>query len=256
MQIRIITHNIVSLYYRTMPEIRPIADYVYFKIEKPAEDVLETKVGSLYLSVKFDETHNGVATTYGKNTRIYGEVIAVPTKLSRIPTHGADQWGDEYRYISDINPIVRPGDRIYYHFNTISEDNRLKECFEDFTSKIYKVRYEHIFCLVRDGQIVPVGDYVLVEKTYDTDVQPVDVNGKEVMAKMTGSGLVTEIGVKPKTEVGTVAFIGPPLNGDPDLGLTAGDLVLFIKDSDWVNVIEGKEYYIMHQRDIMGKYEK
>ena len=237
-----------------MQTIRALVDFVYLKVEKERED----RIGALGLVLDTRYEH-------GEHNRIWGTVVSVPKKLSDAPLlYLKEEIGfpyprnPEFKFVTlaDINPIVKEGDKVYFHFNTISEDNRLKEYFADIHSKIFKVRYDDIMCVVREGNIIMVGSWVLVDKVFDPDVKEVEVNGHMVMAKTTGSGLVTEIGVKPRPLAGTVVHIGDPFLCDEELEIVSGDQVLFTKESDWVNTIEGKEYYVMRQRDIIAKYEK
>lgn len=242
-----------------MNNIQAVTDYVYFVVDKEKEDTIDSKVGTLYLNPDFE---------HGLHHRIYGTVVSVPQKLSNNNlAFFKDDPGKPYPKdylkgvgiwvtMSDIDPIIRKGDRIYYHFNAISEDNRLKGYFEDTKSKTFRVGYDQIFCVVREGEIIPVGGHVLVEKVFDPGVEEIEVKGVKVMAKTSASGLVTEVGSKPVSYAGTIAYIGAPFKCDPDLGLVAGDKIVFTKESDWVNKIEGKEYYVMRQRDIIAKYEQ
>lgn len=240
-----------------MSEIQVLQDFVYLRVEKEKEDTIETKVGSLYIDSRFE---------HGLHHRIYGTVISVPRILTSnvkmpflreeigIPYPKTD-FDMKFVTLADIEPVVRVGDKIYFHFNTVTEDNRFKEHFADTHSKVFKVRYDQIICVVRDGEIIPVGTWTLVEKVFDPDVQDIEIDGRKVKVKTTTSGLVTEVNVKPRPLAGTIAYIGAPFKCDPELDLSSGDQVLFTKESDWVNKIEGKEYYVMRQRDIIAKYE-
>lgn len=239
-----------------MQKIEALYDYVYLTVDKEREDTIESKVGSLYLANKFE---------HGEYNRIYGTVVSVPKALSSAPmNYDREPIGypppKDFRHnfvtLSDIDPVVQVGDKIYFHFNTIEEDNRVKQHFADLSSKIFKVRYDNIICLVRDGEIQMVSGWVLVDKVFDPDIQEVELDGHKVKARTTKSGIITEVGVKPKSLIGTIRYIGSPFKCDEDLGVYPGDQIVFSKESDWVNKIEGHEYYVMRQRDIIAKYEE
>ena len=52
---------------------------------------------------------------------------------------------------------------------------------------------------------------------------------------------------------GYVRHIGTPLKGKEELGLSNGDAVRFHERNSFLNKIEGVEYYVMHQSDILAK---
>lgn len=272
-------------------EITPVINYVFFQVEKETEDLLETKIGALYIDTRFDT---------GRHAKICGHVIGVPQKL----TDSITMWREEeglpmpvtyysgemtaqmapilkagmrmtaaeekeadrriirdyydpsshepaYKTLADIVPEVQVGDKIYFHYNTVHEENRIRT--ED-GRKIYKVRYDQIFCSVRNGQIIPIGGWVLMEPAWDEETQEIQLQGQEkVRGKVSASGLVTELHDKPKPLEGIIANIGTQLKGDPELGVKNGDRVFFLPLSEFKNKIEGKEYYIMRQKDIIAK---
>lgn len=267
--------------------IQPINDYVFFTISKEYEDELTLKNG-LVLKV-------ATQADAGRFTRIYGEVIAVPGKLTGeilfqketgYPEPKASYSGEmieelakfghkltgyeyectpyerEYYKLTDIAQEVKPGDRIYFHYNTIDEENKYK--LED-GRKIYKVRYDQIICVARDGKIIPIGSHVLISMVWDEGVVEIDLDNLKipghspvstVKGKMSASGLITELHDKPKHLEGIVEHIGKALKGEPVLDVVPGDKILFLPESDWINVIEGKEYFVMKQRDLIAKLKK
>ncbi len=161
----------------------------------------------------------------------------------------------EPTYITPANivPEVQNGDRIYFHYNTVTEENRINT---NDGSKIYKVRYDNVFCAVRNNTIIPIGGYVMVEALWDEETEEIDLKGHEkVRGKVSASGLITELHDKPKALQGIIAHIGTPLIGDPDLGLVKGDKVYFLKYSEFQNKLEGKNYWVMRQKDVIGKIE-
>lgn len=307
--------------------IKPINDYVFFTISKEYEDELKLKNG-LVLQV-------ATQADIGRFTRIFGDVIAVPGKLTdeilfqketgypepkasysgemveELVKYGHKLTGSEYECtpyereyfkITDIAMEVEPGDRIYFHYNTIHEEN--KYMLAD-GRKIYKVRYDQIICVVRNilipdienksqvkkgselhisytdnaGQtqqasyvvgigmkaIIPIGSHVLVSMVWDEGVVDIDLDTLKmpgyspvstVKGKLSASGLITELHDKPKHLEGIVRHIGKALKGEPVLDVVPGDKVLFLPDSDWMNVIEGKEYFVMKQRDLIAKLKQ
>lgn len=130
---------------------------------------------------------------------------------------------------------VEPGDKVYVHFNAISENSRLK--WED--DKVHKVMYEHLFCKVKeDGEIVMLNERILCEPIFDDDV----IDGVRMK-----NGLVVETGVKHDPKRAKVAHIAPN-----DLGVEPGDIIHYEKHADFENLIEGKIYFVMFQDDMMA----
>lgn len=267
--------------------IKPISDYVFFTISKEYEDELKLKNG-LVLQV-------ATQADIGRFTRIYGEVIAVPGKLTGeilfqketgLPEPKAAYTGEmveelvkygyrltgfeyectpyerEYYKLKDIAQDIEAGDRLYFHYNTIDEEN--KYTLADGT-KIYKVRYDQIICIVKAGVIIPIGSHVLVSMVWDDDVVDIDLDNfkipghspvSAVKGKISASGLIEELHDKPKHLEGIVKHIGKALKGEPVLAVVPGDTIIFLPESDWINVIEGKEYFVMKQRDLIAKLTK
>lgn len=261
--------------------IKPINNYVFFTCEKEFENELRLKAG-LVLTVATQADH-------GRFNRIYGDVIAVPGKLTKdvnlyqrdvgvaqpkvnysgemieaIAKVGHKLTGQEYECtpyerqyatLADIAQDVCVGDRIYFHYNTIDEEN--KYTLED-GQKIYKVRYDSIFCTVRNGEITMIAGHILVSDILQHGVVEVEIEGKKVRGKISKHGIVEEISqatedLEWQTFEGILEHIGPPLKGESVLNIKPGDKVLCSSMSNWKNVINGKEYFVMKQRDIIAK---
>ena len=90
--------------------------------------------------------------------------------------------------------------------------------------------------------IKPLGDRVLVKRV-------------EEEAK-TNSGIIIPDTAKEKPQEGTVIAVGPGKTNDKGekipMEVAAGDKILFGKYSGTEVKLEGEEYLIMHQDDILG----
>jgi co-chaperonin GroES (HSP10) len=165
--------------------------------------------------------------------RIYGRVIAVPE-------------GKAYNEESfEIEKEVQVGDLIYFHYLTTSDETNC------IYGNYYKVPYYWIFCVVRSGNILPIGSWTLCEQVVEEDFNTVDVGGHKVEAIISASGLVIGINKKPSTKFARLAHIGKPLVGADELKVSQGSLVFLNKNSNFKNTIEGKEYYTVRQGDIL-----
>lgn len=208
-----------------------------------------------------------------KHVRIYGEVVSVPVRLGRTPIAqervGAPGYYEQspfrYKFLSDIEPEVQVGDRIYYHFNTIHTKNMVREDgVHPNRTWFYKVQYDQVMCAVRNGEIICIGGYCLVDPDMETwedisiPVPEVGTDGKpllntlgEVINKPKDQWLVRKAMPGNKYLVGFVRHVGSPLKGDKR-EVEVGDRILYQRYADWTVNIEGKDYFVIKQRHIMG----
>ena len=94
-----------------------------------------------------------------------------------------------------------------------------------------------LFCFVRGGDLTAIANHVLIEP--------------HMIEEKIGS---IYVGVPTKSEEeGYVRFISTPLKGKDELGLVNGDKVRFHERSAFLNKIEGVEYYVMRQDDLLGR---
>lgn len=203
-----------------------------------------------------------------KHVRIYGEVVSVPLYLTKrpimqehrgtpAPTEGSPF---DYRYLSDVKMEVRVGDRIYFHFNTITMRNIVKEEGKHPNRTWYfRVSYDQIICAVRDGQIIPIASYALVlpeYETWDDILHPTYTNLKDAEGRFIPKPKDQWIQMKVKPEyhflTAFVKYVGSPLGKDA-CEIEPGQKVWYRKNADWINVIEGVEYFAVRQRHIIGK---
>ena len=193
-------------------KLQALRDSIIVKIEKPYDD--EIKYGNLNLQV--DVMFN--PTSYA---RIYGEVYSMP------------------RYLTDERyGLIKEGDTIYFHYNVV-DDSHL---YGDY----YSVDVERIFCTVRNGDILPLSEWVLVNPLV-AERRKVNIGGKNVDVRMKGD-LVVGINKKVMADKAQIAYIS-----DNDMGLSKNDVVYIKPDFEFKNKIEGKEYYCVRKKDLLGK---
>ncbi len=212
--------------------------------------------------------------------RHYGKVVAIPIKLTKeewvrqidpgLPVPGKyhsneqiaelksagipiDSWSSlndfvhEWKTCADFEMEVHKGDKIYFHYNTITDNNEVSVMGDN----IYKLGYHHAICVVRNEIIIPIAGHVLVEAYWEEDVQDLG-DGKR--GKINQTGIVTELHDKPEYLTATVAFICKPMKGET-IGIIPGDKIIYDIHADFEVEIEGKNYYVMKYWDIIGKLE-
>lgn len=146
---------------------------------------------------------------------------------------------------------VLPKDKVYFHYaSLLKEENYM---YRDGDGKmVYKIPYTELFCQVREGQIYMLNGNVLVSEFYDEDLEDVEVGDHSIRAKVK-SGLVIQIGEKPKYLTGVLRYIGTGIGDQTRKTCAPGELIMFRPSSEFKNTIEGVEYYVMKQWDIVAK---
>lgn len=242
-------------------------NYVIFKTDTLFEDKVKIQGGHLYFDSGFEPP---------RHTRTYGEVYQVPLRLKKIPMsqerNGTPEYFDEtpyrYTFTDQIEMEVQVGDRIYFHYNIIMRMNQQivhEEVVDGKKIWYFRVRYDSIQCAVRNGVIIPIGSYVLVEpdmESIDEILIPIALmgaDGKPLRDQLGGpilapkeKWLQKKVAPSAKPLRGRVAHIGSPLKGCV-CELKVGDLVYFRPNADWTNKIEGNEYYTIRQGHILGR---
>ena len=209
-------------------------DFVLFETDNTTEEHIE--YGSLSLIID---------TTYRpqENARNYGEVVQVPFQLSKTVIGQLPQGvpktvdGIEFIFLKDIPQVVQPGDKIYFHYNTLGDKHVRYEPQPD----IYGVRYDQIYCCVRDGEIHAVGQWVLSE--------PVEESWADIT---TASGLIVKSAPGKHFRIGKVTHLPELMKGQHE-DAKPGDFVLMRNNADLTVTIEGKEFYVCNQKHLEAK---
>lgn len=200
----------------------PIRGYVLVDVDSPYR---ERKYGSLILLVD-------PAFHPGENATYWGTAVSVPKKMG---------------YFKGIDPIVEPGDKIYFDYKSINPEY-YQNIVEHEGRDYYRVPYDYIFCVIRNGCITMVGDRVFCEAVYDADVEKIVYEGGETMGRKTASGLIKEINIEHNTKKAMIAHIG-----ETDLDVAPGDVVHYEIDADDEYEIEGEKYFVMKQENLLVK---
>jgi chaperonin GroES len=95
--------------------------------------------------------------------------------------------------------------------------------------------------MAKKVNFVPQGDRVLVEAA-------------EAESKTSG-GIIIPDTVKEKPQKGVVVAVGPGKKKDEPVTFKVGDKVLYGKYSGTEITIDGKEFLIMRQDDVLGNFE-
>ena len=190
-----------------------IGQKIAVKVSKKYNDEVEFSTGE---KLFMDVTWNPE-----HHVTICGEVVALPRGEWCKNTRG--EW---------IKKELLIGDLVYFNYLTVDKENLVTG-----ERDVYLVDLEECFCYVRGGNLTAISNHVLIE--------PFMIEDK------IGS---IYVGVPKKSETdGYVRHIGEPLKGEDELGLNSGDLVRFHERNSFLNKIEGVEYYVMKQQDLLGQ---
>jgi len=146
---------------------------------------------------------------------------------------------------------LQAGDKVFFKYLCSDEEEMLKENGENYL----RVPMNQIFCYVRSGKITCYGGYVLAKSIFDDDVEQVEVEGKLIPARLSKSGLVTDLDISFRENLSKIVHIGLPLDGEEELGVVPGDVVVMEKMSHHKYTIENEDYFVFHQEDILATYE-
>jgi len=195
--------------------------HTWVEYPKMFKDTIETKTGLILAKV------NDYKPEW--NAILHGIVFTPPSKTK-------------------IRQEIFPGDKIYFHY--LSADEQEMMIHPENGRKMLRVPESSIFCIVRNGEIIPFGGHVLAKPIYSEDIKEIDVDGKKIMARVSDSGLVTSTEVSYIKNSSKVCYIGDSLNGE-DLGVKAGDTVVMEINSHKEYEIEGENYHIYEQTDML-----
>lgn len=203
-----------------------------------------------------------------------GKVVEIPKRLSTVPLpiqipQGCPIYHEitppMFKMLKDIEPEVEVGDTIYFDHMACAKKNLILTEGDKPENRMYyfRIRYDQIFCACREGKIIPIGSYVLVEPDKEnwTDIlKPTYSNIKDkdgnYILKDRSQWIQTKVVPGYKHLKGWVRHIGKPLRGDLPGDFQVGDHIIHAKHADYLTTIEGNDYYPVAQRHILGRFTK
>lgn len=192
--------------------MRPLFNKIFVQIEKKFQDEVVTESGiTFYKDTSFNPE---------ENSTVSGIVVGVPTVV------------DKVNVSPDFKHNVLVGDKLYFNFNVVLDNDNL---IVHEGQEYWTVDYWNAIALVRDGQIIPVGDYILIDP---------------IQEDVTSSLLIIPDAYKKKEGNRGVVFS----SNSPDLPV--GAEVEYDPIGKFWNIIEGKRVYCMYLHNIFFIYEK
>jgi hypothetical protein len=133
--------------------------YILVSTEGQYVDTITHKSLTLHMVTGYNPTHN---------IRYSGVVTSLPIIQ---PFDETVEDGKKVQY--KIDPIIKEGDKAYFRY--VNNDGDVN--IIDNGKRVVRVPYRDVICIVRDGQIIPVGEWMLGEKVME---QKSSVRGLEV----------------------------------------------------------------------------
>jgi co-chaperonin GroES (HSP10) len=240
-------------------------DYITFALDKRFEE--KSKSGIITINSAYLDPEESDRFLH---KRIYGTVLSIPISYSDTKVHAIDpglptpkafighEWiqdkinrgykihtnkdyypstfeGYEFITLKDISKLcdINVDDVVYFDEKVTEPDNFMG--MKD-GKELFKARIDEIFCVVRGGKIIMQGGWVLVEPDMETwgDIT-------------TPSGIIKKTNPEPRPLMGTIRHVR-----DHEF-MRAGQKIIYKSDADWTFKIQGKQYYVIQENDILGE---
>lgn len=214
----------------------------------PENNLVKLKNGTdLYIDTAYEPE---------KHATVLGEVIGMPKKLfyNGIPNQGMP-W--------KTNMELKIGDRAICYYLAVLNALRPEsmKAFIEGVDRFVFVQYQNIFAIIREGVIIPINGYCLVEPCENPYI-------KELEERMLKLNLVLPKLNRPSnTDVvyGKIRYFGRPNEEYPDgssdeaIGINYGDTVIMRKITDvpleydlHAKIDGGKKYWRVQRRKIFA----
>lgn len=181
----------------------PVGNEVYIDIEKETNDTMSINGQEMFLDTDFNRLWHA---------RQYGKVKYRPRR---------------FRKEAEDNVDLQIGDKVYVHHFVIENTHQV----DLYGEKLYWVQYPMCFCVVRDGEITMLNDYILAKPVLEPEENYI-----------TKSGLM----IKPEAEyIDRVVKIVKTNHTSHEHGLEKDMVVTILRDADYEMEIEGEKYYVM-----------
>jgi co-chaperonin GroES (HSP10) len=179
---------------------------IIITVDKKFNDEMDFNGGKIYLDPTYRPEHNAIE---------YGHVVSIPART--IPQEG-------YAYNVEV------GDKLYVNYGILMDEELL---LEHEGVEYFLVDYFMALATVRDGQIYPVGEHILIQPL-EEEVKSTLIIPEMLRKKVSNDGIVFA-------------------SNDPSIPV--GAKVAFEENGKFENVIEGNKLFVMYNSNIMYVYE-
>jgi co-chaperonin GroES (HSP10) len=140
--------------------------------------------------------------------------------------------------VKSSNPLhLKVGDEVIVHYLTFYDHSyNLQRGFVVNGERVWSISYPEIFAVIRDGEIKPVGEYILGEAIIEKE--------------FTSSFLVIPDGVGEKINDRMAKVLMPA--PDATIDVAPGDKVLLLSHSHYKIEFNGKTYLRFRESEVIG----
>lgn len=210
-----------------------LRDVFWIRADKDSNKKLNIKGHDgkyLQLDTDFNKYENAVQQ---------GEIVFVPsaiTKHSKRYNHIQGQY-EESGFRNNFK--IQEGDKVYFHHFVV--DPRGSAIINE--EELFQCHYRDIYCVVRDGKIHMIENWVLISPIKETE--------DDYNKRTGGVMLVTKPILGYFKQTGIVSHIN---DFAKDFGIQEGNKIYFAEESDYEIKIEGVIYYRMKLSNILFRY--
>ena len=172
--------------------------------------------------------------------------------VKAVPEDGFIPWAD-YDRRKEIDPILKVGDKIYFRYIATDNDGLvLDKDINDMSEKItITVHYSWIFCVIRDGEIIPMGGWCLGDPVIEGGGHEEIIDGHRVKVEyFPNSKIIKSVNTKKSKNKAVVRYVSTFKNEESEIDV--GNIV-WAGENDGLNFenkIEGKEYYCFKEETV------
>jgi hypothetical protein len=216
----------------------------------PEYDSIKLKNGfELYVDLSFDPE---------KHATVTGEIYGLPSHLQYT---GQPNVGMPWQTPMEL----KFGDTVIMFYLAVMNalDKRNPRYIVEGSDRYVMISYENIYACVRDGKVIPINGYVLVEPIEN----PAVTAERERMAKIGLKAIIARKDSAVNVVYSKVKYMGTPNRDYPDEGHTddgvdiaVGDVIVSKKVSDiplqyelHQRVNEGKKLFRIQRRNVFAK---
>lgn len=156
--------------------------------------------------------------------KLGGVVVAAPAQLGDTYLLSRQGFAPGRVAVSAIQDELSVGDYAYVDWSVTEAHLELPG-----VGGVYKALVNQVVARVREGRLEPYGSYVFLREVFPDDVEAVEVLGKTLRLRVSGSGLTMGTEDVPAVPYqGVVTHVGWPLRGQPGR-VQVGDRVVLDK---------------------------
>lgn len=200
--------------------MRTLKDIFFVKVDKRFNDTFKLGEKELFLDTDFDKY---------RHARQYGVITSVPHRITPKNYLDIQKTGEDYEQGFYYDTPLVIGDKVYFHHFVAGND---ESQFTINDEKVFMCHYEQMYCVVRDGEIIPLERNMFCSQIMEDE--------KNYQKSIGGIILFTKPNPEPIKNYAKVEFLSEKCM---EFGLRMGDTIIHKNDADYDITIEGTKYW-------------